>query len=74
MTTNGLRAQKDLIATANSPIVDNLLKAGAVIVGRTNTPAFSYRWFTDNQLHGLTKNPRNNSKEICDSGHKPAHP
>jgi len=60
-TTNGLVAQKDLIATTNSPIVDNLLKAGAVVIGRTNTPAFSYRWFTDNKLYGLTKNPRNNA-------------
>ena len=57
-TSNGLRFQKDLIATDNSPVVDNLLKAGAVIVGRTNTPAFSYRWFTDNLLHGRTLNPR----------------
>src|SRR5918995_5679114 len=56
-TTNGLRLQRDLIAQTNSPLVDNFLKSGATIVGRTNTPAFSYRWFTDNQLHGLTKNP-----------------
>jgi amidase len=47
-----------LIARSNNPVVDNLLKAGAVIVGRTNTPAFSYRWFTSNQLHGETRNPR----------------
>lgn len=60
-TTNGLKLQRDLIAQTNSPVVDNFLKAGATIVGRTNTPAFSYRWFTDNQLHGLTKNPRNNA-------------
>jgi amidase len=60
-TTNGLRAQRDLVAQTNSPMVDNFLKGGATIVGRTNTPAFSYRWFTDNQLHGLTKNPRNNA-------------
>src|SRR5882724_10218976 len=57
-TTNGLRLQRDLIAKSNSPVVDNLLKAGAVPVGRTNTPAFSYRWFTSNQLHGETRNPR----------------
>lgn len=57
-TTNGVSLQKDLIAAANSPVVDNLLKAGAVIVGRTNTPAFSYRWFTNNRLHGRTMNPR----------------
>ncbi len=31
--------------------------AGAVLFGRTNTPAFSMRWFTDNALHGLTANP-----------------
>jgi amidase len=58
-TTNGTRLQRDLVATENSPVVDNLLRAGAVIVGRTNTPAFSYRWFTGNRLHGTTVNPRN---------------
>jgi amidase len=58
-TTNGVTLQKDLVATVNSPVVDNLLRAGAVIVGRTNTPAFSYRWFTSNRLHGRTINPRN---------------
>ena len=39
-------------------MIDNLRKAGAVILGRTNCPAFSYRWFTTNLLHGDTKNPR----------------
>ncbi|WP_370304556.1 amidase family protein [Pseudooceanicola sp.] len=58
-TTNGLRIQKDLIAQQDSPVVANLRRAGAVIVGRTNTPAFSLRWFTRNQLHGQTLNPRN---------------
>lgn len=57
-TTNGLRLQKDLIAKQDNPVVANLRKAGAVIVGRTNTPAFSLRWFTRNSLHGHTKNPR----------------
>ena len=56
-TTNGLRIQKNLIAQEDSPPVTNLRRAGAVIVGRTNTPAFSLRWFTRNSLHGATKNP-----------------
>jgi amidase len=56
-TTNGLRLQKDLIASTSSPVVDNLLKADAIALGRTNTPAFSYRWFTGNLLHGTTFNP-----------------
>nr|WP_225589077.1 amidase family protein [Achromobacter sp. ACM03] len=58
-TTNGVNLQKDVIAEENSPVVDNLLRAGAVILGRTNTPAFSLRWFTGNALHGDTLNPRN---------------
>ena len=57
-TTNGLVGQRDKIAAENNPVVDNLLRAGATILGRTNTPAFSYRWFTNNLLHGATLNPR----------------
>jgi amidase len=60
-TTNGLRLQKDLVAAADSPVVANLRKAGAVLLGRTNTPAFSLRWFTRNSLHGHTRNPRDPS-------------
>src|SRR5260370_2297599 len=56
--TNGLKLQHDVIARTNSPVIDNLRKAGAVILGRTNCPAFSYRWFTTNLIHGDTKNPR----------------
>ncbi|MBR1212423.1 amidase family protein [Bradyrhizobium sp. JYMT SZCCT0180] len=57
-TTNGLKLQREAIAADNSPVIDNLYKAGAVILGRTNCPAFSYRWFTTNLVHGDTKNPR----------------
>ncbi|WP_255364650.1 amidase family protein, partial [Mycobacterium sp. 1165196.3] len=35
-TTDGVTLQRDLIATTNSPVVDNLLKSGAVLIGRTN--------------------------------------
>jgi amidase len=58
-TTNGLRLQRDLIAQTDSPVVDNLRRAGAVILGRTNAPAFSLRWFTSGGVHGRTRNPRN---------------
>ncbi len=58
-TTNGLRLQKDLVAQTDSPVVANLRKAGAIIIGRTNTPAFSLRWFCRNSLHGHTTNPLN---------------
>lgn len=58
-TTNGLVCQRDLIAEHDSPFITSLRKAGAIIVGRTNTPSFSLRWFTNNCLHGQTLNPRN---------------
>ena len=58
-TTNGTRIQQDLVAQHDNPVVTNLRNAGAIIVGRTNTPAFSLRWFTRNSVHGHTFNPRN---------------
>ena len=61
LNTNGIRIQQDHIAGQDSPVVTNLRNAGAIIVGRTNTPAFSMRWFTRNSLHGHTLNPRNTS-------------
>lgn len=56
-TTNGVSALAGLIARADSPVVRNLRRAGAIIVGRTNTPEFSLRLTTTNPLHGRTRNP-----------------
>lgn len=58
-TTNGVVALAHKVATSDSPVVANLRQAGAVILGRTNTPAFSMRWYTENDLHGRTLNPWN---------------
>jgi amidase len=56
-TTNGIVKFADNIASVDSPPVANLRKAGAILMGRSNAPAFSLRWFTDNDLHGRTLNP-----------------
>ncbi|MBL0087237.1 MAG: amidase [Ideonella sp.] len=56
-TTDGIVAARSHVAQTDSPLVASLRAAGAVIVGRSNTPAFSLRWFTDNDLHGRTLNP-----------------
>jgi amidase len=56
-TTNGLLVNKALIASEDSPPVANFKRAGAIVIGRSNTPAMSLRWFTDNTLHGRTLNP-----------------
>lgn len=56
-TTNGTNLAKDQIAAEDSPFLANMRRAGGIVVGRTNCPAFSYRWFTSNQIHGTTLNP-----------------
>jgi amidase len=56
-TDNGVTALKDFVTQEDSPVVANLKHAGAIIIGRTNAPAFSMRIFTDNGLHGRTLNP-----------------
>jgi len=58
-TTNGITAMQGHIALEDGPPIANLRRFGATILGRSNTPAFSLRWFTDNDLHGRTLNPRN---------------
>ena len=58
-TPNGVVAFKDVIATDDSPVVRNLQQAGAIVIGRTNTPEFSFRGTTVNELHGRTFSPWN---------------
>ena len=58
-TPNGVASFNDVIAPDDAPVVRNLLDAGAIVVGRTNTPEFSFRATTVNELHGATLNPWN---------------
>lgn len=65
-TTNGVCAFSDVIAPGDAPLVKSLKAAGAVVIGRTNAPEFSFRADTDNALYGRTKNPW--SEEISAGG------
>ena len=65
-TPNGLPVLKDAIAPSDSPVVRNLKNAGAIIVGRTNTPEFSMRMTTDNPLNGRTFSPWH--EDACPGG------
>lgn len=56
-TVNGSAHLKDNIAQETSPPAQNWLNAGAVVIGRTNTPEFCVRWDTTNNIFGETKNP-----------------
>ncbi|MBO6509962.1 MAG: amidase family protein [Roseibium sp.] len=58
-TTNGVKGFTEIIAPDDAPFVRNLTNAGAIVIGRTNTPEFSFRATTTNELHGRTFNPWN---------------
>ncbi|MCF2533210.1 amidase [Yinghuangia soli] len=57
ITSHGIAALAHAPAEADAACVTALREAGAILLGRSNAPAFSYRWFSDNDLHGRTLNP-----------------
>ncbi|WP_165975411.1 amidase [Actinomadura rubrisoli] len=63
-TTNGVTAFRDRIAEHDNPVIANLRHADAIILGRSSTPAFSWRWFTDSELYGATLNPWNPARTV----------
>ncbi len=58
-TTFGSVPFKDNIAREDSIQVARLKAAGAIVVGKTNTPEFGFTAFTRNLLFGVTRNPWN---------------
>lgn len=53
----GSELRRDYIAQQDAPLVARLKRAGAVVIGVTNTPEFLMAWETDNRLFGPTRNP-----------------
>jgi amidase len=56
-TTEGTAAVEDWIADHDSAHVRRLRAAGAIVVGKTNTPELGLRPVTDNERFGATRNP-----------------
>ena len=54
---SGTRLRAGLIARQDATLVTRLKKAGAIILGTTNTPELLMAWETDNLLYGRTNNP-----------------
>jgi amidase len=53
----GTRLRAGHIAQTDAPLVARLRRAGAIILGVTNTPELLMAWETDNLLYGRTNNP-----------------
>ncbi|MBU1410666.1 amidase, partial [Myxococcota bacterium] len=56
-TTGGLAHRRDHVADADAGAVALLRAAGAIVLGKTNTPALCFCQETDNALYGRTNNP-----------------
>ena len=57
VTTYGSPAFRDHVPVADSPMVARLRRAGAVIIGKTNTPEFGLGSHSYNPVYGVTRNP-----------------
>ncbi|MFI4973875.1 MAG: amidase [Caulobacterales bacterium] len=60
--TRGSPILKDFVAPADSIMVERLRKAGAVFIGKTNTPEFGLGSHTYNPVHGPTRNAYDQSR------------
>jgi aspartyl-tRNA(Asn)/glutamyl-tRNA(Gln) amidotransferase subunit A len=59
VTSCGSIPFKDNVAQSDSIQVARLKAAGAIVLGKTNTPEFGFTGFTKNRLYGITRNPWN---------------
>jgi len=57
VTTWGTTGRKDFLPGRDATAVGRLRDAGAILLGKTNTPEFTLAFQTDNLLFGATKNP-----------------
>lgn len=56
-TTGGLLHRKEFIAKTDAVVVTKLKQAGAIILGKSNTPTLCFCQETDNKLYGRSNNP-----------------
>jgi amidase len=61
-TTQGSPIYQDFVPTSDDLLVQRLKAAGAIIIGKTNTPEFGAGSHTFNPVFGATRNPYDVSK------------
>jgi amidase/aspartyl-tRNA(Asn)/glutamyl-tRNA(Gln) amidotransferase subunit A len=61
-TFGGVRAMKDCVAQWHCVFAERVEKAGAILLGKTNSPTMGLRGTCDNYLFGPTRNPFNLAK------------
>ena len=59
VSTGGTLGRKDHIPKQDAPVVARLREAGAIVLGKTNTPELTFGGETDNRIYGRSANPYN---------------
>ena len=57
VSTAGLLGRKDYVPTEDAVVVARMRAAGAIVLGKTNTPAMIWGGETNNLVYGRTNNP-----------------
>jgi Asp-tRNA(Asn)/Glu-tRNA(Gln) amidotransferase A subunit family amidase len=63
-TTFGSKLFADFVPEEDAVVVSRLKRAGAIVVGKTNTPEFGRKPMTTNLLHGTTSNPWDTTRTV----------
>jgi amidase len=61
-TFGGIRAMKNFTADIRCGFAERIEQAGAIIVGKTNSPVMGFRGVCDNYLFGPSRNPFDTSR------------
>ncbi len=57
VSTWGTLGRRNFIPDEDAAVVKRLKAAGAILIGKTNTPEFTLSFETHNKIHGFTNNP-----------------
>jgi len=57
VSTGGTLGRRDFVPDADATAVARMRAAGAIVLGKTNTPEFTLSFETDNLVYGRTNNP-----------------
>jgi amidase len=62
ISTAGSKGRENYLPPEDATVVKRLRKAGAILLGKTNTPELTLAYETDNLLYGRTNNPHDLTK------------
>jgi amidase len=57
VSTGGTKGRSSFVPKEDATVVSRLRRAGAILVGKTNTPELTLAYETDNLIYGRTNNP-----------------